>query len=270
MKKRLIIAMLAIAVLVFVGCGGESGLETGPGGGTVFFSQNGQSLEVSGRLGLATWEDATEIVSAFRGGGFDNWRLPSQSELDKIRQRRSDIGGFTRNLYWSSTAMRDMFWAINFDYRDDSRTEWLNPSGVIHWGGQELRPGMGTFGPAYSRLGFRAIRAFRDESITATMLVIRNESFSGITDVIWNNVQFTHGEVSIAPGMNIELPVSYGTGFIFFRRVTDPLEARTAVVVTVQAGERREFTFLNNTLIEDQTPASLGDRGRFAELGRGQ
>ena len=109
---------------------------------------------------------------------------------------------------------------------------------------------------------------FEFNVISEGTLVIRNESFSGITDVVWNGVPFPVGGSPIGIGSSAERNVPAGTGFIHFRRVTDPIDARTSTLVTVESGARMEFIFLNTTVIVDQRPDTVGDTGRFDELGR--
>ena len=92
-------------------------------------------------------------------------------------------------------------------------------------------------------------------------LILRNETFSEITDVVWHGVNFG----SIGVGSIVERGVPAGSGFIHFERVTDPIVARTSAVVTVEPGARNEFVFLNTTIIVDQ---NIGETGRFDELGR--
>ena len=46
---------------------------------------------------------AAAVARAYRGGGFDDWYLPSKSELNKLYYVKSTFGGFSDNYYWSST-----------------------------------------------------------------------------------------------------------------------------------------------------------------------
>jgi hypothetical protein len=36
-------------------------------------------------------------------GGYSDWYLPSEVEIQKIRSNRNVIGGFNETYYWSST-----------------------------------------------------------------------------------------------------------------------------------------------------------------------
>ncbi len=46
---------------------------------------------------------AAAVARAYRGGGFDDWFLPSKSELNKLYHAKSAVGGFSGGTYWSST-----------------------------------------------------------------------------------------------------------------------------------------------------------------------
>ena len=46
---------------------------------------------------------AAKICKDYRGGGFNDWYLPSINELRKLSQNRLSIGGFKDYFYWSST-----------------------------------------------------------------------------------------------------------------------------------------------------------------------
>ena len=56
-------------------------------------------------LGKSTWSGACEMCEKLRLGGFADWRLPAQWELQIMYNERNTIGGFeTKNntQYWSS------------------------------------------------------------------------------------------------------------------------------------------------------------------------
>ena len=46
---------------------------------------------------------AAKLCRDFRGGGYTDWYLPSQDELNKLYLNKTAIGGFATNYYWSST-----------------------------------------------------------------------------------------------------------------------------------------------------------------------
>jgi uncharacterized protein YjbI with pentapeptide repeats len=46
---------------------------------------------------------AAAVARAYRGGGYDDWYLPSKDELNQLYLNRSAVGGFASGVYWSST-----------------------------------------------------------------------------------------------------------------------------------------------------------------------
>ena len=97
-----------------------------------------------------------------------------------------------------------------------------------------------------------------------TTLKINNLSFTEITDVIWQNVTFANNnyENSIKPSTNVTNTVQAGAGYIFFKRKSNPITARTRDMVVVIDGENIEFTFNDNTIIvEINNPNNNGTLG---------
>ena len=97
-----------------------------------------------------------------------------------------------------------------------------------------------------------------------TTLKINNQSFTEITDVIWNNVTFANNqyENSIKPSTNVTNTVQAGGGYIFFKRKSNPITARTKDMVVIENGEKIEFTFTDNTVIvEVNNPNNNGTLG---------
>lgn len=78
--------------------------DTGPGGGLICNIEGGRALECSEVLGSATWSEAKEMCSEYRGGGYDDWYLPSVEELNfiyvNLKLTGKIIGGTD---FWSST-----------------------------------------------------------------------------------------------------------------------------------------------------------------------
>jgi hypothetical protein len=103
-----------------------------------------------------------------------------------------------------------------------------------------------------------------DTPETGTTLEIKNQSFTDITNVIWNNVMFENNstEKAITIGTSKTNTVTAGTGYIYFQRKTNPIIARTSQVLTVDEGETAVFTFTDNTVIvEINNTANSGTLG---------
>ncbi len=61
------------------------------------------------------WESAQKKCSNFKSEGYDDWRLPTKDELNRIYQARTYIGIYSKSKYWASTeANKDAGWAQNF------------------------------------------------------------------------------------------------------------------------------------------------------------
>jgi hypothetical protein len=67
---------------------------------------------------------AAAVASAYKGGGFNDWYLPSKDELHKLYLNKAVVGGFADYDYWSSTensalnAWVELF-ANGYQYLDD-------------------------------------------------------------------------------------------------------------------------------------------------------
>jgi hypothetical protein len=47
--------------------------------------------------------DCKIIITAYRGGGYSDWFLPSKDELNQLFINGIFIGGFKADYYWSSS-----------------------------------------------------------------------------------------------------------------------------------------------------------------------
>jgi hypothetical protein len=97
--------------------------DTGPGGGTVFHVEGSGGVEVSRLLGEEhTWNDAVKAARAYRGGGKDDWYLPTKRELNLIYENLHKAGKLNMgsDCYWSSSEGRtsDRAW---YQYFSDGR-----------------------------------------------------------------------------------------------------------------------------------------------------
>jgi len=103
-----------------------------------------------------------------------------------------------------------------------------------------------------------------EKSTTSTTLTIKNESFTEITDVIWQNVLFANNkyEKSIKSGTSVTMDVKPGSGYIFFKRNSNPITARTKDLVIVENDKNMNFIFIDNTVIvEVNNPNNNGTLG---------
>ena len=105
---------------------------TGTAIGTGLANTNTIIVEQSG----AATSYAAGLARAHNGGGYTDWYLPSEDELDKLYINRVAIGGFTSSGYWSSTDAEANAWYLYF------------ADGVLY------------YGPKNNLLRVRAIRAF--------------------------------------------------------------------------------------------------------------
>lgn len=99
-----------------------------------------------------------------------------------------------------------------------------------------------------------------------TTLEIKNESAYEITHVLWNNVSFTNNQIenSIKPGTSVSMTVQAGSGYIRFRPKLNPFNTRTEMVIVVEKNERKEFVFLNNTVVVNESNSSTDTLATFA------
>jgi hypothetical protein len=94
-----------------------------------------------------------------------------------------------------------------------------------------------------------------------TTLKINNQSFTDLTDVIWQNVTFSNNqnENSIKVGTNVTMFVQAGDGYIYFKRKSNPIIARTSRPIKIEVGETAEFIFRDITsIVEENNPNNSG------------
>jgi len=62
---------------------------------------------------------AALICNSLDAFGYNDWYLPSKDELNALFENKDAIGGFTNDVYWSSTEatayLDDFVWLQNFD-----------------------------------------------------------------------------------------------------------------------------------------------------------
>jgi hypothetical protein len=81
--------------------------EDGPGGGVVFYASKKSGtggvqsyLERIYINGDFTWDEAVAKCKALTTGGYSNWRLPSDAELEQMFKT---LGSYDNHAYWSSS-----------------------------------------------------------------------------------------------------------------------------------------------------------------------
>lgn len=101
---------------------------------------------------------------------------------------------------------------------------------------------------------------------TDSTLTIRNQSFSDLSEVSWNNNVFEENslENSINMGRSVTKNVSPGIGYIYFKRDTGAVFARTDEVIMVNDGDNIEFTFTDNTIILEKN--NTNNKGTLSSL----
>jgi TolB-like protein len=58
--------------------------DIGPGGGRIFFAGGGDYKECIELLSKVDMSESRKYAEAYRGGGFDDWRIPTEEEIDMI------------------------------------------------------------------------------------------------------------------------------------------------------------------------------------------
>jgi len=56
-------------------------------------------IDAQGNMGTY----AAKLCRDYRGGGFDDWFLPSKDQLNSLYNKKGVVGGFSSAIYWSST-----------------------------------------------------------------------------------------------------------------------------------------------------------------------
>jgi len=80
--------------------------------GTAIGTGNANTVTIITAYGFESY--AAYLCYDLTLGGYSDWYLPSQDELNVLYQNREAIGGFTGNSYWSSTELGQ-----GYAYRQD-------------------------------------------------------------------------------------------------------------------------------------------------------
>ena len=77
--------------------------------------------------GIYTWQEAINACAAKAASDGNNWYLPNKAELNALHIARNDIGGFTNDVYWSST-----------EFSENTIYSWTQHFNTIYDGNQVI------------------------------------------------------------------------------------------------------------------------------------
>ena len=81
------------------------------------FIYSGKTYHVYPDMGKFEWTTAVSVCEALTYAGYDDWYLPSKSELNAMYINKTEIGGFSSETYWSSTEYdSSLAWVQDFYY----------------------------------------------------------------------------------------------------------------------------------------------------------
>lgn len=101
--------------------------DVGPGGGLIFYIVRDKYFESSENLGEANWYDAHTLAKNYRGGGYDDWYLPTKEELNYIYV----------NLYRKGLIPEDEWFWSSSEY--DNNIAWRQRFGIDYQHGGNLK-----------------------------------------------------------------------------------------------------------------------------------
>jgi hypothetical protein len=85
----------------------ETGLSIGDvyGGGIIghLYGDGVSGFIVSIGSDFQDWDGVVKWCADLKEGGYDDWRLPTRTELNYLYRDRKAIGSFVNGYYWSST-----------------------------------------------------------------------------------------------------------------------------------------------------------------------
>jgi TolB-like protein len=86
--------------------------DRGPGGGFIFFAENGVFMECSIEIGSYTYDAAVSAARNYRGGGLNDWRLPRQDELRIMYSnlKLKGLGGVFNGNYWMESDRQRVYY----------------------------------------------------------------------------------------------------------------------------------------------------------------
>lgn len=105
--------------------------DIGPGGGIVYFVKSNEGWECSKEiLGCKKWKDAIKLCEEYRGGGYNDWYLPNNEDLQYIYENLIETRKryYTSAWFWSSTHISSISsayarWLGDGDYKFFKKNE---------------------------------------------------------------------------------------------------------------------------------------------------
>lgn len=87
-------------------------------------------------INTCSWDNAAYLCDVFEYGGYSDWFMPNQQELDKLFINRIKIGSFSNYFYWSSEEYAaNKAWVVDFGttYHYPENKSQLNKTRPIRW-----------------------------------------------------------------------------------------------------------------------------------------
>ena len=82
-------------------------------GGFIFYldetNMHGLIASKKDLSGEADWDEAIAFCEKYSEGGYTDWRLPADVELNLLYLQKELLGGFVRFSYWSATEYAQHF-----------------------------------------------------------------------------------------------------------------------------------------------------------------
>ena len=91
--------------------------QKGPAGGTIVYQNGNTYIECSEILGSANWANAVAFCKNYKGGGYEDWRLPTRDELEYIYEQIGNKGiKGSNDWFWSSSQRNSKYaWVERFN-----------------------------------------------------------------------------------------------------------------------------------------------------------
>jgi len=85
--------------------------DKGPGGGIIFFAEGGKYMEAVSIIRMSNYQGSVNEAKNYRGGGYTDWRLPDEFELNMVYQNlvllNKHYSFYGTSDYFSSTYYGD-------------------------------------------------------------------------------------------------------------------------------------------------------------------